>query len=97
MAAYLPTYTGNIAGGNANITSNLAVGSTVTTNHITGQLTGTVNGINTSFGIWDFGNIDGVTFNTPIAYIFATTAAGNIDMGTIASPSSYNIDIGTIY
>lgn len=97
VAAYLPTYTGNVSGGNANITSNLTVGSTVTTNHITGQLTGTINGVNPTYGVWDFGSITGTTFESPIAWIFAQTSAGNIDMGTIASPSSNNIDIGTIY
>lgn len=97
VAAYLPTYTGNLAGGNANITTNVTVGSTVTTNHITGQLTGTVNGINTSYGIWDFGSITGTDFYSPIAWIFSQTSAGNVDMGTISSPSANNIDIGTIY
>lgn len=96
VAAYLPTYTGNILGGNISVTGNVTVNGTTNAN-VVGQLTGPVNGINMSYLIWDFGNIDGVTFNTPIAYIFATTAAGNLDMGTVNSPSSYNIDIGTIY
>lgn len=108
VAAYLPTYTGNIlagniaVGNNQTISGNLTVTGTanVTGNvnaNVVGQLTGTVNGINMSYLIWDFGSITGNTFSTPIAWIFSTTAAGNIDMGSIASPSSNNIDIGTIY
>ena len=97
VAAYLPTYTGNISAGNVSVASNLVVTSNVTTNHISGQLTGTINGINPSYGIWDFGSIAGDTFDTPIAWIFSQTSAGNVDMGTIASPSANNIDIGTIY
>lgn len=91
VAAYLPTYTGNVGASNVNVTG------TTTSTHITGQLTGTVNGVNLSWGIWDFGSITGNTFNSPIAWIFSQTSAGNIDMGTIASPSSNEIDIGTIY
>lgn len=96
VAAYLPTYTGNILAGNISVTGNVTVNGTTNAN-VVGQLTGPVNGINMSYLIWDFGNIDNLTFNTPIAYLFATTAAGNLDMGTINSPSTYNIDIGTIY
>lgn len=108
VAAYLPTYTGNLSGGNlslygtANVGSNLNISGTTNASgpvnaNVVGQLTGPVNGINILYGMWDFGNIDGVTFSNPVAWIFSTTAAGNIDMGTINSPASYNFDIGTIY
>lgn len=108
VAAYLPTYTGNLSGGNlalsghANVGGNLyitgnttAVG-TVSANVI-GQITGVIDGVNILYGMWDFGNVDGTTFSSPISWIFATTAAGNIDMGNITAPSSYSFDMGTIY
>jgi hypothetical protein len=107
VANYLPTYTGNLNPGNITTTGTLAVvgNSTFTgtvntqtiTGNLVGQLTGPVNGINLSYGVWDFGSISGTTFDTPIAWIFAQTSAGNIDMGTVPSPSPNNIDIGTIY
>jgi hypothetical protein len=109
VAAYLPTYTGNLlagnisvirdqtVGGSSNVLGNVNVTNTVNTSKIIGQLTGTINGLNTLYGDWDFGSISGTTFDTPIAWIFAQTSAGNIDMGTVGSPSSNNIDIGTIY
>jgi hypothetical protein len=107
VANYLPTYTGNLNPGNITTTGTLAVvgNSTFTgtvntqtiTGNLVGQLTGPVNGVNLTYGIWDFGSISGTTFDTPIAWIFAQTSAGNIDMGTVPSPSPNNIDIGTIY
>jgi hypothetical protein len=107
VANYLPTYSGNLNPGNITTTGTLTVvgNSTFTgtvdaqtvTGNLVGQLTGTVNGINLTYGIWDFGSISGTTFDTPIAWIFAQTSAGNIDMGTVGSPSPNNIDIGTIY
>jgi hypothetical protein len=113
VANYLPTYSGNINPGNITVSDNGTVAGTLTVSgssnftgnvnaqtingNLVGQLTGPVNGVNLSYGIWDFGSISGTTFDTPIAWILAQTSAGNIDMGTVGSPSPNNIDIGTIY
>lgn len=97
VAAYLPTYTGNISASNINVSNSVSVTGTTTSTQIAGQLTGTINGINPTYGVWDFGSITGTTFESPIAWIFAQTSAGNIDMGSITVPSSNDIDIGTIY
>jgi hypothetical protein len=107
VANYLPTYTGNLNPGNITTTGTLAVvgdstftgndNTQIITGNLVGQLTGPVNGVNLSYGIWDFGSVLGTTFDTPIAWILSQTSAGNIDMGTVGSPSPNNIDIGTIY
>jgi len=105
VAAFLPTYTGNLAGGNLSVTGNItALGSANVAQGITGNLTGTTNGIhnglvysidirNLSF---DFGYIPANTYTNPMQYLFAVTSAGNLDMGTITAPASTYIDIGTL-
>jgi len=98
VAAYLPTYTGNLTAGNISVTgttTSSVVGNV--TGIVTGQLYGLTNGVNTTYGAWDFGYIAANTYTNPLQWIFAQTSAGNIDMGTIASPASYEIDIGTIF
>ena len=91
VAAYLPTYTGNLSGGNLTLTGNANVGI------VNGQVNGLINNINTVYGTWDFGYIAANTYTNPIQWIFAQTSAGNLDMGTVLSPASYAIDIGTIF
>jgi hypothetical protein len=94
VAAYLPTYTGNIKAGNISVTG------TVTgnlTGYVTGQFNGLVNNVNPAYGAWDFGYIVANTYTNPLQWIFAQTSLGNIDMGTITAPASYAIDIGTIF
>ena len=104
VAAYLPTYTGNLSAGNlsvtgqANVNGNINVHNTARVNGtVQGQLYGLTNGVNTIYGTWDFGFIAANTYNNPIQWIFAQTAAGNVDMGNITAPASLNIDIGTIF
>jgi hypothetical protein len=104
VAAYLPTYTGNLSAGNlsvtgqANVTGNVNVNYQSTINGtVNGQLYGLVNGINDLYGTWDFGFIAANTYNNPIQWIFALTSAGNVDMGTVTAPASLDIDIGTIF
>jgi hypothetical protein len=113
VANYLPTYAGNLNPENIAVSANSTVAGTLTVSgssnfagnvntqtingSLVGQLTGPVNGVNLSYGIWDFGSVLGTTFDTPIAWILSQTSAGNIDMGTVGSPSPNNIDIGTIY
>ena len=98
VAAYLPTYTGNLTAGNISVTgttTSSVVGNV--TGVVSGQLYGLVNGINTVYGAWDFGYIVADTYTNPLQWIFAQTSLGNIDMGTITAPASYAIDIGTIF
>ena len=98
VAAYLPTYTGNLTAGNISVTGTTTsnvVGNV--TGVVSGQLYGLVNGINTDYGAWDFGYITANTYTNPLQWIFAQTSLGNIDMGTITAPASYEIDIGTIF
>jgi hypothetical protein len=104
VAAFLPTYTGNLAAGNlsvtgqANVNGNINVPNTARVNGVVqGQLYGLTNGVNTLYGTWDFGFITANTYNNPIQWIFAQTAAGNVDMGTVTAPASLDIDIGTIF
>jgi hypothetical protein len=104
VAAYLPTYTGNLAGGNISITGQSDLDGNVNVFHtsringtVNGQLYGLTNGVNTLYGTWDFGFIAANTYNNPIQWIFAQTSAGNVDMGTVTAPASLNIDIGTIF
>lgn len=94
VADYLPTYSGNLQ--NITVTGTTTAVGNVDANTINGQLKGTVNGLNPTYGTWDFGNINGTTFDNPIAWIFSVTPAGNIDMGTVTAPASLEIDIGTI-
>lgn len=98
VSAYLTTYTGNLQAGNISVsgtTTSSVIGNV--SGVVTGQLYGLVNGVNTDYGTWDFGYITANTYTNPIQWIFAQTSAGNIDMGTISLPSSYEIDIGTIF
>lgn len=104
VAAFLPTYTGNLQAGNltvsgqANIDGNVNVHYTARINGtVNGQLYGLTNGVNTFYGTWDFGFIAANTYNNPIQWIFAQTTAGNVDMGNITAPASLDIDIGTIF
>ena len=96
VAAFLPTYTGNISGGNISVTGNVNVSGGVN-GVVYGQLNGLVNSVNTVYGEWDFGYITANTYTNPLQWIFAQTSLGNIDMGTITAPASYAIDIGTIF
>ena len=96
VAAFLPTYTGNISGGNISVTGNVNVSGAVN-GVVYGQLNGLVNGVNTVYGEWDFGYITANTYTNPLQWIFAQTSLGNIDMGTVTAPASYAIDIGTIF
>lgn len=98
VSAYLPTYTGNLHAGNISVTgttTSSVVGNV--TGVVSGQLYGLVNGVNTEYGAWDFGYITANTYTNPTQWIFAQTSVGNIDMGTITAPASYEIDIGTIF
>jgi hypothetical protein len=104
VAAYLPTYSGNLSAGNlsisgqANVTGNINVHSTARVNGtVQGQLYGLTNGVNTIYGTWDFGFVTANTYDNPIQWIFAQTSAGNVDMGNITAPTSLSIDIGTIF
>jgi hypothetical protein len=104
VAAFLPTYTGNLSAGNltlsgqANVTGNVDVYYQSRINGtVNGQLYGLTNGVNSFYGTWDFGFISANTYNNPIQWIFAQTSAGNVDMGTVTAPASLNIDIGTIF
>ena len=104
VAAYLPTYSGNLSAGNlsvtgtSNVSGNINVHNTARVNGtVQGQLYGLTNGVNTIYGTWDFGFIAANTYNNSIQWIFAQTPAGNVDMGTITAPASLNIDIGTIF
>ena len=96
VAAFLPTYTGNISGSNISVTGNVNVSGAVN-GVVYGQLNGLVNGVNTVYGEWDFGYITANTYTNPLQWIFAQTSLGNIDMGTVTAPASYAIDIGTIF
>jgi hypothetical protein len=102
VAAYLPTYTGNIAAGNISATSNVNVNGNVSVagniyGTLIGQMNGLVNSVNPAYGTWDFGYILANTYSNPIQWIFASTSAGNIDLGTVSAPSALSIDIGTIF
>jgi cytoskeletal protein CcmA (bactofilin family) len=104
VAAYLPTYSGNLSAGNlsisgqANVTGNINVQNSARVNGtVQGQLYGLTNGVNTIYGTWDFGFVTANTYDNPIQWIFAQTSAGNVDMGNITAPTSLSIDIGTIF
>jgi hypothetical protein len=104
VAAYLPTYTGNLQAGNLSVTGLANVTGNVNVNYqsringtVDGQLYGLTNGVNTFYGTWDFGFIAANTYNNPIQWIFAQTSAGNVDMGNVTAPASLDIDIGTIF
>jgi len=104
VAAYLPTYSGNLSAGNLSVTEQANVTGNVNVNYqsringtVNGQLYGLTNGVNTIYGTWDFGFIAANTYNNPIQWIFALTSAGNVDMGTVTAPASLDIDIGTIF
>ena len=56
VAAFLPTYTGNISGDNISLAGNIDVAGNVN-GVVNGQLYGLVNGVNPAYGAWDFGYI----------------------------------------
>jgi hypothetical protein len=98
VASYLTTFTGNLSAGNISVTGTTTsslVGDVTGT--VSGQLYGLVNGVNPDYGTWDFGYITANTYTNPLQWIFAQTSLGNIDMGTVTAPASYEIDIGTIF
>ena len=110
VAAFLPTYTGVLAGNALSVTGNVTIGGStsvagnVTVNYtsringtVNGQLNGLVNNINTQYGTWDFGAIATNTYTNPTQWIFALTPAGNVNMGTVTAPTALSIDIGTIF
>jgi hypothetical protein len=102
VAAFLPTYNGDLAGNNLSLTGSATVtGNVDVTGNVnavvTGQLYGLVNAVNPAYGTWDFGYITANTYSNPIQWIFGQTSLGNINMGTVISPSSISIDIGTIF
>lgn len=104
VAAFLPTYTGNLSGNNISIANNANIDGNVNVDYrstingtVQGQLYGLLNGVNEIYGQWDFGEIVANTYTNPIQWIFAQTGVGNIDMGSITAPAAYNIDIGTIF
>jgi hypothetical protein len=110
VAAFLPTYTGALSGNSLNIDGNSVINGSISTNGnvdvnyqsringtLNGQMIGLVNNINTAYGTWDFGAIATNTYTNPTQWIFAQTPAGNVNMGTILSPTALSIDIGTIF
>jgi len=110
VAAFLPTYTGVLAGNSLSVTGDVTIGGStsavgnITVNYLSringtvnGQLNGLVNNINTAYGTWDFGAIAANTYTNPTQWIFAQTPAGNINMGTVTAPTALSIDIGTIF
>lgn len=104
VAAYLPTYSGNLRAGNLSVTGQSNVNGNVNVHYtarvngtVDGQLYGLTNGVNTIYGTWDFGFIAANTYNNPIQWIFAQTSAGNVDMGNITAPTPLDIDVGTIF
>jgi hypothetical protein len=98
VAAFLPTYTGNLSSGNISVTGTVTVNGNVdVAGKVNGQLIGIVNNVNPAFGVWDFGWILPNTYTNPIQWIFALTPAGNVNMGTITAPTALSIDIGTIF
>jgi len=110
VAAFLPTYTGVLAGNALSVTGNVTIGGStsaagnITVNYLSringtvnGQLNGLVNSVNLQYGTWDFGAIAANTYTNPTQWIFAQTPAGNINMGTVTAPTALSIDIGTIF
>ena len=90
VAAFLPTYSGNLGANNVNVSSSISVAGA-----IMGNVTGLVNGLDIRYLSFDFGFVDTTTpYTNPIQYLLAYTGAGNIDMGSISAPSALNIDAG---
>jgi hypothetical protein len=90
VAAFLPTYSGNLGANNINVSSSISVAGA-----IVGNVTGLVNGLDIRYLSFDFGFVDiTAPYTNPIQYLLAYTGAGNIDMGSVSAPSALNIDAG---
>jgi hypothetical protein len=102
VAAFLPTYTGDLSGNNLSLSGSAEIAGDVNiagniNATIIGQLYGLVNAVNLEYGEWDFGYILANTYTNPTQWIFAQTSAGNLNFGTVTAPTSYDVDIGTIF
>lgn len=84
VAAFLPTYGGNILANNITLSGNVA-----------GNVNGLVHGIDIRYLVFDFAYLQPNTYNNPIQYLLATAGTGNVAFGTFTAPASLNIDFGT--
>lgn len=84
VAAFLPTYGGNILANNITLSGN-----------VVGNVNGLVHGIDIRYLVFDFAYLQPNTYNNPIQYLLATAGTGNVAFGTFTTPASLNIDFGT--
>ena len=104
VATYLPTYTGNLSAGNANVISNLTVGGYLTTSGSGGNISGanyiTANIILTNGGWGNISQVANIQANAVLVSgnVTATYFLGNgaLLTGITASGSSYsNVQVAT--